>query len=143
MPKPEKKKKIVAKTKKDAEAAAREFKDIAREIEEQQALLNVPEGVALVPVIIKTDVSGTGEAIKEQIEAMTTEDVIFKVVKTETGSINESDAKIALSDINTVIVGFHVDEDPLIKNLNGYEQLTIETFNIIYKLFIFSKLKSP
>ena len=121
-------------TKKDAEEAIAEFKDIVAEIEEQQTLLNIPEGVALIPVIIKTDVAGTGEAIREQIEAMTTDDVIFKVVKVETGAINESDAKLALSDPNTVIVGFHVDEEAAIKNLNNYETLTIKTFNIIYKL---------
>jgi translation initiation factor IF-2 len=65
---------------------------------------------------------------------MTTEDVIFKIIKVETGSINESDVKLSLSDPNTVIVGFHVQEDANIKNLNEYDSLTIMTFDIIYKL---------
>jgi translation initiation factor IF-2 len=122
------------KTKKDAEQAITEFKEIVQEITEKIDILNIPEGTALVPIILKTDVAGTAEAISEQIEKMTTEDVIFKIIKCETGSINESDVKIALSDANTIIIGFHVDQDPNIKNLNAYESLTIKTFDIIYKL---------
>ena len=97
-------------------------------------MLEVPEGVALVPIILKTDVAGTGEAIAGEIAKLTDEEVIFKVIKNETGSINESDVKLALSDANTIILGFHVDEDANLKNLNEYESLTIKTFDIIYKL---------
>lgn len=121
-------------TKKDAEQAISEFKEIAEVIAEQTGIMRVPEGVALIPIILKTDVAGTGEAISEQIEKLTTEDVIFKIIKCETGSISESDVKIALSDPNTIIIGFHVDEDSNIKNLNEYPDLTIQTFDIIYKL---------
>ncbi|MCA9352009.1 translation initiation factor IF-2 [Patescibacteria group bacterium] len=121
-------------TKKDAEQAILEFKDIEAELREYQDITEVPEGVALIPVILKTDVAGTGEAIREQIEKMTTDDVIFKIIKCETGSINESDVKLSLSDLNTVIIGFHVEEDANIKNLNEYDGLTIKIFDIIYKL---------
>lgn len=121
-------------TKKDAEQAISEFKEIAEEIAEHTGIMQVPEGVALIPIILKTDVAGTGEAIVEQIENMTTDDVIFKIIKSETGSINESDVKIALSDNNTIMIGFHVNEDSNIKNLNEYPNLTIKTFDIIYKL---------
>lgn len=121
-------------TKKDAEIAITEFKEIEQQLAERNELLRVPEGVALVPVILKTDVSGTGEAIAEQIEKMTTDDVIFKIIKTETGCINESDLKLAVSDPNTVIVGFHTTEDNNIKNCNEYEDVNIVTFDIIYKL---------
>lgn len=121
-------------TKKDAELAISEFKKITLELQEQIGITNVPEGVALIPVILKTDVAGTGEAIATEIEKMTTDEVIFKIIKTETGSINESDIKLALSDPNTIIIGFHVTEDAHIKNLNEYEMMTIKTFDIIYKL---------
>lgn len=121
-------------TKKEAEAAIAEFKEMEQELADRIEMLRVPEGVALVPVILKTDVAGTAEAISEQIEKMTTDDVIFKIIKCETGCINESDLKLSLSDPNTVIVGFHVDEDSNIKNCNEYEDLTIQTFDIIYKL---------
>lgn len=121
-------------TKRDAEIAISEFKNITLQIQEQIGIMNIPEGVALIPVILKTDVSGTGEAITTEIEKLTTDEVIFKIIKSETGSINESDIKLALSDPNTVIIGFHVSEDTNIKNLNDYDLITIKTFDIIYKL---------
>ncbi len=121
-------------TKKDAEQAIAEFREIKAELEERTGLMEVPEGTALIPVILKTDVAGTGEAISGEIEKMTTDDVIFKIIKQETGDINEGDIKLALSDENTVIIGFHVGEDPVIKNINDYETITIKTFDIIYKL---------
>jgi len=88
----------------------------------------------LIPIIIKTDVAGTGEAISGEIAKLSSDEVIFKVIKCETGSINESDIKLALSDTQTVIIGFHVDEDAAIKNINDYETVIIKTFDIIYKL---------
>ncbi len=121
-------------TKKDAEQAMLEFKEIKAELEKTAHNITVPEGVALVPIIIKTDVAGTGEAIEHEIEKMSTDDVIFKVIKRETGSINESDIKLALSDPNTVIIGFHVQEDKGIKLMNDYETVLIKKFDIIYKL---------
>jgi len=121
-------------TKKEAEKSVCEYKEISRELAESQCLLNAPDGVALIPVILKTDVSGTGEAISGEIENLTTDEVIFKTIKCETGDINESDIKIALCDDNTVIIGFHVGEDQNIKNLNNYESVTIKQFDIIYKL---------
>ena len=98
-------------TKKDAEQAVAEFEDIKRELADKAEILNVPEGVALIPIILKTDVAGTGEAIANEIEKMTDAEVIFKIIKCETGAINESDVKLALADENTIIVGFHVGED--------------------------------
>jgi translation initiation factor IF-2 len=121
-------------TKKDAEAAVCEFSEIKRELEETKGMLNVKEGVALVPIILKTDVAGTAEAICSEIEKLTTEEVIFKVIKSESGDINESDVQLACSDPNTVILGFHVNEDPKIKGLNEYEAMNISRFEIIYEL---------
>lgn len=121
-------------TKKDAEKAIAEFKEIKAELEERRGIINVPEGVALVPIILKTDVAGTGEAIANEIEKLTDGEVIFKIIKEETGNINESDIKLALSDESTVIIGFHVGEDSGIKMINDYETVTINTFDIIYKL---------
>ncbi len=121
-------------SKKDAEQAIAEFKEIKHELEEQCGTIQVPEGVALVPIIVKTDVAGTSEAVETEIEKLTTDDVIFKVIKCETGSINESDIKLALCDQNTVIIGFHVDQDNAIKLINDYETVTIKKFDIIYKL---------
>jgi translation initiation factor IF-2 len=120
--------------KKDAEKAVCEYQEISRELAESRSLLQAPDGVALVPIILKTDVAGTAEAISGEIENLTTDEVIFKIIKAETGDINESDMQLALSDDNSVIIGFHVNEDQNIKGLNNYESTTIRRFDIIYKL---------
>lgn len=121
-------------SKKDAEQAIAEFKEIKEELQERGAMLQIPDGVALIPVILKTDVAGTGEAISGEIEKLTTDDVIFKIIKCETGAINESDVKLALADENSIVIGFHVDQDAAIKNINDYETVDINSFDIIYKL---------
>lgn len=121
-------------SKKDAEKAIAEFKEIQAEIEERKGMLRVKEGVALVPIILKTDVAGTAEAISGEIEKLSTDEVIFKIIKAETGDINESDIKIALADETTLIIGFHVGEDKGIKMINDYETVDIHSFDIIYKL---------
>lgn len=121
-------------SKKEAEAAIAEFKEIKEELLERRGNIQVPFGTALVPIILKTDVAGTAEAISGEIEKLTTKDVIFKIIKSETGNINESDIKIALSDESTLIIGFHVDEDKAIKLINDYETVNIHKFDIIYKL---------
>lgn len=121
-------------TKKEAEHQASEYKHIKEEIATPTELLAHQEGVAIIPVILKTDVSGTGEAIADEIKKITDDEVIFKIIKNETGAINESDIKLALSDPHTIIIGFHVDEESNLKNLNGYEIISIQSFDIIYNL---------
>ncbi len=122
------------KSKKEAEKAVGEFKEIKEELDCGCNTIDIADGVALVPIIIKTDVAGTSEAIIGEIEKLSTNDVIFKVIKSETGSINESDIKLAICDKNTIIIGFHVDQDNNIKMINNYETVLIKKFNIIYKL---------
>ena len=56
-------------------------KNITLQIQEQLGVMNIPEGVALIPIVLKTDVSGTGEAIATEIEKLTTDEVIFKIIK--------------------------------------------------------------
>lgn len=125
---------ITFESKKDAEKEISEFKEIKAELEDKCGIIDVPEGVALVPIIIKTDVAGTGEAVSGEIEKLSTDDVLFKVIKSETGSINESDIKLALCNDDTIIIGFHVNQDNKIKTINDYETVTIKEFDIIYKL---------
>jgi translation initiation factor IF-2 len=83
-------------TKKEAEEKALEAKDILKELEAKQ-IINVNEGTKIIPIIIKSDVYGSAEAIDGEIEKLSTDEVFFKVIKKGVGSINESDAQLALS----------------------------------------------
>lgn len=95
---------------------------------------NIGEETKVIPLIIKSDVFGSAEAIDDEISKLSTDDVFFKVVKKGVGAIGESDMQLALSDKNTIIIGFNVDVDRKVKDMDGADQITIQTFNIIYKL---------
>jgi len=92
------------------------------------------EGVTTIPLVIKTDVVGTQDAVIHEINKIPQDEVVFKVIKTGIGTINESDVQIALSDPTTIVVGFNVDIDKKVTRINDYETITVETFDIIYKL---------
>lgn len=121
-------------TKKEAEAAAEEYKVVAEELSDPKTLVNLKEGQVLVPIILKTDVVGTQAAIKQEIEKIKHEDVIFKIIKMGVGAINESDVQIALGDSNTIILGFNVPVEKKATTMNDAETVTIKTFDIIYKM---------
>lgn len=120
-------------TKKEAEEKAIEAAVILKELEAKQ-IININEGTKVIPIIIKSDVFGSAEAIDGEIEKLSTDEVFFKVIKKGVGSINESDAQLALSDKNTIIIGFNVDVEKSVPDMNDIEQITIKTFNIIYKM---------
>jgi translation initiation factor IF-2 len=120
-------------TKKEAEEESLEARTLLRELEAKQ-IVNVTEGTKVIPIIIKSDVSGSTEAIEGEIEKLSTDDVFFKIIKRGVGSINESDVQLALSDKNTIIIGFNVDIEKSVPDMNDVEQITIKTFNIIYKM---------
>jgi translation initiation factor IF-2 len=88
----------------------------------------------VIPIIIKTDVSGTGEAIKFELNKIQTERVQFHVLENTTGVIGESDLKKALSDPQTIVVGMGVGIDPRAEALRERNGTTVMTFKIIYEL---------
>lgn len=94
----------------------------------------ITEGTKIIPIILKSDVYGSAEAIDDEITKLSTDDVFFKVVKKGVGAIGEGDMQLALSDKNTIIIGFNVDVDKKVRDMDGADDITIATFNIIYKL---------
>jgi len=88
----------------------------------------------IIPIIIKTDVMGTIEAIEKEISKLNTEEISFKIISKGVGAINESDLKMGAVNKESVIVGFNTKIDNSAKDLNESLKVKIETFNIIYKL---------
>ena len=120
-------------TKKDAE----EYVELAIEAMKNAgpvASANITDDTKIIPIIIKSDVFGSAEAIENEIAKLSTDDVYFKVIKKGVGSVNESDVQLALSDKNTIIIGFNVETERAVRDINDVESITIKTFNIIYKL---------
>jgi translation initiation factor IF-2 len=87
----------VLETKKDAE----EYVRLAAETiaaAGPAATATITDETKIIPIIIKSDVYGSAEAIDAEISKLSTDEVYFKVIKKGVGTINESDVQLGLSD---------------------------------------------
>ena len=95
---------------------------------------NIDSSVKVIPLIIKTDVFGTAEAIENEIKKINVEGLYIKIIGKGIGNINESDIRLAQSDKESIIIGFNTDLDNRARDLNEQVGVNVQTFNIIYKL---------
>lgn len=123
-----------AENKKEAEERALQNKSEMQEVSYAREIPENQTGIAIIPIIIKSDVYGSAEAIEAEIMKIEIPDVYFKVIKKGVGAISESDIQLAIADKKTIVLGFHVDMDARARDLNETEKITVETFTIIYKL---------
>ncbi len=119
-------------TKREAELACQT--NIALRAVHTPETRTLDEGLTIIPVIIKSDVYGTAEAIEHELSKHSTEDVWFKLIKKGVGAINESDIQLALSDKKTIIIGFHVDVEKNLLETIEKESLDVKTFSVIYHI---------
>jgi translation initiation factor IF-2 len=84
-------------------------------------------------VIIKADVQGSAEALKQALEKLSTRDIRLVVIHSSAGAINESDVMLAASDTNALIIGFNVRPSVKAKALADQEGVEIRKYNVIYK----------
>lgn len=96
---------------------------------------NAAQNAVVVPLVIKADVIGTLEAIANEIKKLNDDTIYFKVIEANVGPISENDAQLANSDTTSLIFGFHVKVEPKARDTAERLGITIETFDIIYKLF--------
>ncbi|HSE35552.1 MAG TPA: hypothetical protein VLB83_05525, partial [Candidatus Paceibacterota bacterium] len=89
---------------------------------------------AVLPVIIKTDVLGTLEAIEHELTKLTHERVRIKVLQKGVGSITEGDIKMLIGSKHPIAIGFHTKADAMATDLAREHDVPIKTFDIIYKL---------
>lgn len=89
--------------------------------------------IMVLKVIIKADVQGSAEALKQSLEKLSTKDIRLVVIHSSAGAINESDVMLAAADSNAIIVGFNVRPTPKAKVLADQEKVDIRKYNIIYK----------
>lgn len=120
----------IVKTKKEAEAYITENK-----IEnEEQSTVEKDEHSIFLPVIIKSDVVGSKEAIEFELRKININHVVIKVIRSETGDISEADAQLALTNERTVIVGFNVKTDSQAKSVIERNNILNKNFSIIYEI---------
>ena len=89
-----------------------------------------------LPVIIKSDVHGSSEAIKNAIEKIEHAEVAPKIILSNIGVITETDVTLA-SASNAIIIGFNVRPNKEAKKLAENHKITIKFFNIIYEVLDF------
>ncbi len=86
-----------------------------------------------LPIVVKTDVAGTGEAIKQVLNKISNPEVQVKVVHSAVGGISESDVLLA-SSVKGIVVGFNVRPDSAALNISSAKGIEIKTYNVVYEL---------
>ncbi len=87
----------------------------------------------LIPVVLKTDVLGTLEAVEHELGKLANEKVALKFITSSVGTITEGDIKTALGAKEPLVIGFNVKIDKAAKDLAEAQGIAIHLFDIIYK----------
>ena len=94
----------------------------------------VEEGkIKALNLIVKGDVQGSVEAVKQSLEKLSGEEVRVKVIHAAAGAINESDIMLADS-ANAIVIGFNVRPDTKAKKLAEMSKVDVRSYRIIYEL---------
>ena len=82
-------------------------------------------------IIVKADVQGSVEAVKQSLVKLSNDEVVVKVIHGGVGAINESDVILA-SASNAIIIGFNVRPDPVAKATADREGVDVRLYKVIY-----------
>ncbi|BFK92726.1 translation initiation factor IF-2 [Blautia producta] len=85
-----------------------------------------------LPLIVKADVQGSVEAVKQSLVKLSNEEVVVKVIHGGVGAINESDVTLA-SASNAIIIGFNVRPDVTAKAIAEQEGVDLRLYRVIYQ----------
>ncbi|MCI8516456.1 MAG: translation initiation factor IF-2 [Hungatella sp.] len=85
-----------------------------------------------LPIIVKADVQGSVEAVKQSLLKLSNEEVMVKVIHGGVGAINESDVSLA-SASNAIIIGFNVRPDMTAKSVAEQEKVDLRLYKVIYQ----------
>ena len=85
-----------------------------------------------LPIIVKADVQGSVEAVKQSLVKLSNEEVVVRVIHGGVGAINESDVSLAATS-NAIIIGFNVRPDTTAKQLAEQEGVDLRLYKVIYQ----------
>ena len=117
------------------EAKIRETKLADQQTAKLQGIFDaMTEGeVAEVNILIKTDVQGSSEAIRDALNKLSTDEVGVKLIATGVGGINESDINLAAAS-SAMVIGFNVRADAAAKRIAGDYGVDIRYYSVIYNI---------
>ena len=93
----------------------------------------IDSGIKEINVVLKTDVRGSEEAVKRALQKIDVEGVKVKVIRSDIGTISESDVVLANAS-NAIIIGFNVSPSSRTKEIAKEYGVEIRLYNIIYKV---------
>ena len=127
---------------KDARSFAETFvsQDKEKLLDETRARMNLDDifsqiqsgNLKQLDLIVKADVQGSVEAVKQSLEKISNDEVVVKVIHGAVGAISESDVNLA-SASNAIIIGFNVKPDATAKSIAEHEGVDIHLYSVIYK----------
>lgn len=128
-------------TEKEARSMAETYKAVGREkmLADTKTRLSLDDlydqiqagNVKELDLVIKADVQGSVEAVKQSLMKLSNEEVVLKVIHGGVGAITESDVVLA-SASNAIIIGFNVRPDAMAKSMAEQEQVDIRQYSVIY-----------
>ncbi|MBQ9952641.1 MAG: translation initiation factor IF-2 [Clostridia bacterium] len=83
-------------------------------------------------IVIKADVQGSVEAVRQSLEKLTNEEVRVKCIHGAVGAVNESDVMLA-STANAIIIGFNVRPDANAREMAEREKIDMRMYRVIYQ----------
>lgn len=95
-------------------------------------------GKTMIPLIIKTDVQGSAEVIRQQIETMQHDEVEPKVLMSSVGQVVDSDVDLAATS-EARILAFHVSAATKVRQSADRQGVEIISFNVIYEILDYVK----
>lgn len=93
----------------------------------------IQEGTKEINIILKADVNGSQEAVKNSLEKIEVEDVKINVIRSGVGTITESDVVLAKAS-RAIIIGFNVKPSNKTMDMAKENEVEIRLYNIIYKV---------
>ncbi|AEH39827.1 initiation factor IF-2 [Buchnera aphidicola (Cinara tujafilina)] len=87
--------------------------------------------ISILNIILKTDMQGSLEAIKDSLEKLSNKFVLINIISSGVGAITESDATLCLASL-AIIIGFNVRADSLAKRIIETERLDVRYYSVIY-----------
>ena len=82
-------------------------------------------------IIVKADVQGSVEAVKQSLEKLSNDEVKVKVIHANVGAVTETDVTLAKVS-NAIIIAFNVRPEPLAKDMAEKDQVEIKLYSVIY-----------
>ena len=93
----------------------------------------INEGLKEINIVLKTDVTGSLEAVRQSLEKIDVEGVKVNIIRASVGAITESDIVLAQAS-NAIIIGFNVRGSGKVMDLAKEYGVSIRTYDIIYKV---------